>query len=236
MSFLDDIPDMQGLAFDQIAAWVNSRIEAIETTYFTPEIIHSFAPVELTQAPEHPYGPEASLAWRRFFLATLLADWACYDKPVDRIDVPRLKYILSSAHPYFRLWCCRLADGLMTPVGYSACYPISRFVYNGLLDNADEITDRGAFLPLRFARPEDVRYGYVLNVSIVKPLRNTFCGTRLVRTLQRDGQRFKHVNAVTVTVDEAGNRLSRMSHFTQLGNVTIQGHAEGLFVRETVEG
>jgi hypothetical protein len=235
MTFLDDIPDMQGMDFPALDAWVGKTMAAIQGADYSLEVMKSFTPVELAHVPENPYGPEASADWRRFFLATLLADWVCYDHPFDRIDFPRLQYIMSSAWQHFRLWCCTLPDGRTLPVAYSAWYPISRFIYDGLLDNADQITDRGAFLPLRYVEAKDIRYGYALNVSIVKPLRNTFCSTRLIRSYQRDALRLKHINAVTITVDEAGKRISRMSDFTHLGDVTIQGHAESLFVREALE-
>ena len=235
MAFLDNIPDMQDQSSESILDWVKDCFFMLTSADFTPDVMKTFAPVELPAPDPHPLGPEASVDWRRFCLGVLLADWACYADPFDRIDLPRLKYILSSASQYFRLWVCTLPDGRTLPVGYSAWYPISKFIYDRLLDNTDEINDRGAFLPLRFRALEDVRYGYALNVSIVEPLRNTFCSTRLVRSYQRDALRLKHVNAVTLTVDEAGSRISRLCQFTELGNIDVQGHAEGLFLREAPE-
>ncbi len=228
---LSDVLDPHSVPFDHVARWIEGRLQAIAATSFTPDLTASFAPVELTESFDGPFGAEASPRWRRFFLATLLADWACYARPADRVDFPRLKYIMSSSHPYFRLWCCRLADGQVTPVGYSAAYPIAKFVHDGVRGNPDGVDDRGAFLPLRFVKPEDVRYGYGFNISIVPQLRSTPFSQRMVRAYRRDAARFPHVATMAVTVDEAGRKLSRLTGLSHLGEVTVQGEAEGLFAR-----
>ena len=233
MTLLSDIPDMQGESLDAIMTWTDGRLAALEATVFTPDVNATFAPVELPGDFAHPCGAEGFPEWRRFFLATLLADWACYERPVDRVDFPRLKYIMSSSHRYFRLWCCRLPDGQVTPVGYSAWYPIAKFIHDGVLHNHEDIDDRGAFLPLRFVKPNDIRYGYVFNISIVRQLRNTPFSARMIRAFQRDGARFSHVSGMAVTVDEAGRKFSRIGQFSQLGDITVQGESEGLFVRKS---
>ena len=180
MTFLADIPDPQGMSFSQIADWLNGRMAALEAASYGTAVTDSFTAVELPEVAADPLGPEASADWRKFTLATLLADWACYQRPVDRIDLPRLKYILSSAHRYFRIWCCTLPDGQHTPVGYSAWYPLAKFVFDGVMAADASVDDRGAFLPLRSATPDTVSHGYVINISIVQPLRNTSCSARMI--------------------------------------------------------
>ena len=232
MDFLADIPDMQNGSYGDTLAWLNGRMAALEAGDFTQNVTDTFAPMELPGEYTHPLGPEASPEWRRFLLATLLADWACYDKPVDRVDFPRLKYIMTSAHRYFRVWFCRLPDGQMTPVGYSAWYPIAKFVYDGVLANPEGVDDRGAFLPLRFVTPGDIQYIYVLNISIVKGLRNTVFSRRMIRAFQADALRQKQARIIAVTVDEAGRKFSRIEDFSHTGDITVQGESEGLFIRQ----
>jgi hypothetical protein len=140
---------------------------------------------------------------------------------------------MASSYRFFRLWCCRLPDGQMTPVGYSGWYPIAKYLYDALLDNSDQINDRGAFLPLRFVDDKDIEYAYAFNISIAKPLRNSSCSHRMIRAYQHDAARMRKVNAIAVTVDESGQRISRMADFQQLGAIEVLGHAEGLFVRES---
>ena len=236
MDSLNDILDPQGQSFEAIKRWIDARIAAINATDFTPEITDTFAPIELAEKFANElvgeFGAEASPEWRRFFLGTLLADWACYDGPVDRVDFPRLKYIMSSSSQYFRLWCVTLPDRQVTPVGYSAWYPISKFVYDGVMASPEGIDDRGAFLPLRFVKRENIQYGYGLNISIVKQLRNTVCSHRLVRAYWRDAAKLPNVAGMAVTVDVAGRKLSHLLGASHLGDITVQGESEGLFIRK----
>ena len=192
-SILSDIIDPQDHSFAQIKDWIDARLATIDAMQVTPELTASFAPLELHKTFESEFGAEASPEWRRFFIATLLADWACYDVPVDRVDFPRLKYIMSSSSQYFRLWCVTMPDGVTLPVGYSAWYPIAKFVYDGVTAAHDEIDDRGAFMPLRFVARDDIRYAYVINISIVKQLRNTACSRRIIRACQREAAGLKHI-------------------------------------------
>ena len=232
VSFLSDIIDPQDHSFAQLKDWIDARLATIAAADPSPDMIASFVPIELTQTVTSDFGTEASPEWRRFFLATLLADWACYDAPVDRVDFARLKYIMTSSSQYFRLWCATLADGTMMPVGYSAWYPIAKFVYDGVMAAHEEIDDRGAFMPLRFIAPEDARYGYAFNISVIKQLRNTVCSRRIIRAYQRDSARLNHVGGFAVTVDVPGRKMSRMSGLDHHGDITVQGSTEGLFVRK----
>ncbi len=234
VNILTDVPDPQDHGLDATMHWLNSRIDAVRHTKFTPEIIATFAPIELLTDFSHPCGPEAFAEWRRFFLATLLADWCSYDTPVDRVDFARLKYIMTSAYRYTRLWCCRFPDGQMTPVGYSAWYPIAKFVYDGILQNAAEVNDRGMIMPLRYVEQKDMRYTYVFNASIAKELRNTHCSRRLVRALQRDNLRLGHAHVLAATVAEDGQRLSRIAKLASAGDITVQGMRETLYVRKPI--
>jgi hypothetical protein len=231
MKMLDDIIDPQGVSFDALLSWINERIEAIRKTKFTPEIIDTFTSIELKEDFDHAFGAEGSATWRRFFIATLLADWASYERPVDRADFARLKYIMTSAYRYTRIWGCRLADGRYTPVGYTAWYPVAKFIYDGAINNLAEIDDRGIILPLRYVRPENIRYAYVFNISITAKLINTPCSIKLIRALQREGTNWPSINALAIAVAPEGQKCCQLAHFDQAGTITVQGEVETLFVR-----
>jgi len=212
--------------------WLEGRIEVLRGMEFSDEVRDSFVSFELQEDfVEHLCGAEGSEKWRRFFLGCLLADWVCYDRQVDRADFPRMKYIMSSASRYFRLWLCRAPDGKMTPVGYTGWFPISKFVYEGMLEYHIGANDRGVFLPQRFIAPEDIRYVYVFNISVITPLRNTVCSRRMIKALQRDGLKYSKAGAMAITVDAAGKKFSRLASFEHIGDIKVQGEAEALFVR-----
>jgi hypothetical protein len=232
LDYLNDIPDPQEGSFASLDKWVKERTEAIHRTTFTPEILETFSPVELDEEFEDEYGPAASPIWRKFFLAALLADWVSHETFVERADFARLRYVQTSAYKYTRIWFCRLPDGKVTPVGYTSGYPIAKFVYEALLNDPTGINDRGVFMPLRFVEPQDIRYAYAFNVSIVKELYGTSCSHRLMKAFLRDGARLGNVGVMTITVAEQGEKLSRLLKFTRVGDVTVQGEQESLFVRK----
>jgi len=230
-NLLDALPDPQGMDFDALLCWVNARVEAIRQTAFTPDLQNTFACVTLDTLPEHPLGVEALASWRKFFLATLVADWVSYGRPSDRADFSRLKYIMSSAYRTTRLWGCRLADGSFAPVGYTTWYPIAQFVFEGVLRHQVDLNDRGIFAPLRFADLDKVDYAYVFNISLVEGLINTPCSKKPILELIRDGVRHPETNVLAVTVAEQGRKFSDIMGFEQAGEITVQGEKELLFVR-----
>lgn len=226
---MDKFLDPHTLSYDELAEWVERKVVELNKLSFTPQLLATFQPYELTDVAEHPLGPEGVAEWRRFFLAALVADWACYTTPVDRADYARLKYIMTSAYRYFRLWCCRSADGELLPVGYSAWYPIAPFVFESLRNDPSQIDDRGVFMPLRFVKPKDVSCAYAFNISIIQPLQNTICAQRMIRAYKRDGQK-AGLNIAAITVSPEGTKFSTLGNLHAAGVVTVQGESETLFL------
>lgn len=232
LSILDDIVDPQHESYEKLLVWINQRLDSIRSNDFSSDDVEACSAVELREDFTGCFGPEGHSVWRRFFLAVLMADWACYEAEVNRADFARLKYIMTSSYKYFRLWMCRLTDGTMAPVGYTAWYPISKAAYECAMNVNADINDRGMFMPLRFANEECIHYAYAFNVSIIKQLRNTKCSSRLVRAYQKDGKAFKHIGAVAVTVDEPGKKFSRIGGFARVRDISVMGEIESIFVRK----
>lgn len=228
---MKDFLDPHTLSHDALAEWAEAQVGLLNRLSLTPELLATFQPYELTEEIDHPLGAEGSAQWRRFFLATLVADWACYPAPVDRADYARLKYIMTSAYRYFRLWGCRSETGEFLPVGYSAWYPIAPFVFDSLRNDPSQIDDRGVFMPLRFVKPDDISCAYAFNISIVAPLRNTVCAQRMIRAFNRDKQKYKGVrNISAITVSPEGTKFSNLGNLRAAGEVTVQGESETLFL------
>lgn len=229
-SLLADLVDPHALPFKELSLWIDERISALQHTTFTPEIQASFVRIVPDVQETAPFGIEADENWRRFFLGTLLADWACYERVVDRADYSRLKYILTSAYKYTHLWACKLPDGKMTPVGYTAWYPVAKFVYEGLLNNNLDVDDRGVFMPLRYIRDEDIRYGYAFNISIVEGLRNTPCSRKMIAAYRAEAAKHRKAGVMAVTVDVGGRRLAQISRMGKAAELTVGGETETLYV------
>ncbi len=235
LNMLEDIPDPESKDSNALLDWINERIALTRETNLTPSITSTFAPIELKEIPDHPFGPESSPLWRKFFLATLVADWACYEAPVDRADFARLKYIMSSAHPFTRLWACKLPDGKTLPIGYTAWYPIPNFIYEGVLNHPSEIDDRGILLPQRFANPETTRHAYIFNFSIIKDLRHTQSSSQMLEAFLSDRPFDPDVNTLMVTVSKDGQEFAKRSNFTPSGQITVQGETETLYARQATK-
>lgn len=225
------IPDPAEMSFAELERWLAASIDqscAIDVQDAQGDAFTSF---QMEPLPDYACGPEADPMWRRYFLAILLADWASYERPVDRIDYARLKYILTSAYPWFRLYFVRTKNALV-PVGYAAWYPLSRFVFDATKEGEAEIDDRGAFLPLRTARKGDkYDHVYILNVSIIKNLRNTPCAVRMLLDLHRDAMAQEQAGLMAITVDEAGSRFSCFVGMDLVSRIKVQGEMENLYVR-----
>lgn len=229
---LENIPDPQSMDYDALVAWVEEKIAIMRQLVDAPEAAENASPYELPSIKEHPCGAEANLVWRKFFLATLLADWACYGSVVDRADYARLKYIMTSAYPYFRLWFCTMPNGEVLPVGYTGWYPIAQFVYEALRDNPNQIDDRGIFMPLRFADRNNIRYAYAFNISIINELRNTSCSRRMIRAYVKDERSLKGTAIAAITVGKDGVKFSNLAGFRESGAVEVQGESETLFLKD----
>jgi hypothetical protein len=226
---LRNIPDPRGIGFDSLAAWLDERMAKLKKVHFSEGFLKSFAPFEWKEPCALPFGVEASPVWRRLFLATLLADWACYDRAASRVDFARLKYVLSTAYPFARVWFGKLSDGTLAPVGYSLAYPLSKFVYEAARRTPETIRDRGVFLPARGVKNDEIKYAYAFNISVIEPLRGTVCSQRMIRALQKDAAPFDLKGLMAVTVDAAGRKFSRLAGMDKIAELTIGGEKEGLY-------
>lgn len=229
--FLQTFTDPHSLSDLTLKRWVEDKLALLRNATYGADVTGSFTSCTLDTLPDDAYGAEASPAWRRFFLGVLLADWACYEKPVDRIDVTRLKYIMSSAYQYFRLWTCRLPNGEVLPVGYTGWYPVAADVFENLVNDPTQIADRGAFVPLRGGATSTPSHLYMLNASIIVPLRNTLCAHRMSQALRVEWRQMRHAHVAAITVADEGNQLAEMSGLRKICNITVQGDVESLFVR-----
>jgi len=225
---LNDILDPEAQSFESVVAWINDKIKAIRQTDFTPDIQSTFTPVEFKASLSRPMGPETDPSWRRFFLSALISDWACYDNEIDRADFSRMKYVIASAYRTTRVWFCKLPDGLYAPVGYTCWYPIPKFVFDGSIENPQDIDDRGIFMPSRFKEPKDIRYAYVFDISIIPQLLNTQCSKKLALSMKREDM--PGLGAISIAVGAQGHKFLQMAGFTSAGDITVQGEKETLYV------
>lgn len=155
----------------------------------------------------------------------LAADHACYTKPADRADFPRLQKVMTAFPEGFRLWTCQTPEGKTTPVGYTGWYPIARDTFNRLHERPETIKHRGEIMPFR-----DSRLLYIFNFSIIEPLRGGTPQSRLMmQTLAQDIAGQNPDGLAAVTVSEDGVRAVRRFGMEYRGDMTHEGDSEGVY-------
>jgi hypothetical protein len=227
---LNDVPDI-GDDPKRVTGWIEARLATLASAVFDEEVRNTFVALTVPDAAStgSVLGAYASPQWWRLAVAALLADWACYEKPADRADFARLVYVLACFPAGFRVWMCRLPDGLYTPVGYTAWYPIVPEVFDFALSKPESITHRGFMMPLR-ALQAGGSYLYLFNVSIVPRLRGATAQSRLLMQLYAaDLAAVKKLGMAAVTVSEDGARLSRRFGLAQVGLMMFEDEPEAVF-------
>lgn len=167
--------------------------------------------------------------WRNHVMSVLVADWACYETPVDRVDLNRLLYVAHVFPRGFRVWWCRSFDGRYLPVGYSAWYPISYHAFDVLARHCGDMEDR--FVSPRHS-PTAHGAAYIFNYSIIKPLQKTSVSRALVKGLALDLERAQQARLSAIAVSADGIRIAKRFGMSNVGSITIQDSSpEHIYVR-----
>lgn len=223
---LADIPDFEDTA--QALEWTQSQLQDLEATYGDIDA-DGIVPVTAEHiASDAPAGIKATVAGRRFALATLLADWVCYPNILDRADYPHLQVVLSTFPAGFRVWMARVADGRHLPIGYCGWHPIPEAVFSRLHDQPASITSRLQIQPLG-TLGHDRSYAYIYNCSIIKSLQKTTASKRLLCAFAADIQDVALSGLAAITVSLDGQRVVSRFGLRHRGSTTHDGQIEESF-------
>jgi hypothetical protein len=174
----------------------------------------------------HPLGAYAAESWRRWASGIFVCDWACFDRPADRVDFLRLLYVVSFFPEGFNLWLANVRGQEWIPVGYTAWYPIARPVFDMMYDDPESITHRGVIMPVESqAHP----YVYLFNYSVIPQLRKTRHSARVVKSLARELESIRPRGMATVAVSEDGARVAGRFGLSHRGTMRFQGEAEEIY-------
>ena len=135
--------------------------------------IESFEKLRFTEGQKKdPYfGYIGSRKWRRFLMLLYYADVLSYSKPEDRVDFPRLFYVVDAFPQGFTLWQARI-NKKTYPVGYSGWYYVEKDVFDQV---AAMPYDAGIKITSRFFMPARRRthFLYLFNYSIIGVLKHS---------------------------------------------------------------
>lgn len=218
--------------FTEIAAasgWIEASLAAIGRASAEALLAAPLLPAVPPEADASasPLGPLASAPWRRFALAALLADWACYHRPRDRVDFARLLHVLWHFPRGFRVWLGKIGQDWL-PVGYTGWYPIAPALFHRLGTDPASIAHRGAIEPLSAIDPAGT-YVYLFNYSIVPPLRHTAHSATLLKAFARDIAGLPLAGAAAITVSADGARIAERFGMSPVGAISVDGEAERVY-------
>ena len=158
-----------------------------------------------------------------FVKGILAADWACYTTAEDRVDLDRLRAVITAFPQGFHLY---LKQG--EPIGYTGWYPVARDVFDRLHDTPQTLTHRGQIMPLPALTPGG-DYLYLFNYSIVSRLHKTAESKAMIQGFARAVLGTPHRGLAAVTVSPDGVRVAEKFGMTHRGDMTHDGAAEGVY-------
>jgi hypothetical protein len=177
------------------------------------------------------WGNHLNAKWREYVFSTLIADWACYPKPVDRVDWGRLLFVMDLFPQGFRVWWVKMKNGTEYPVGYSAWYPVSSPYFDLLVKNPQKLTDRFIKPQKECREDSDI---YIFNISIIEQLRKTTFSKSLLIKLAEDLTPYQTNRVASITVSPDGVRISKDRFgMKNVGPITIAGESEDVYARFT---
>ncbi|MGH6815013.1 MAG: hypothetical protein ACREC6_04855 [Hyphomicrobiaceae bacterium] len=226
LSITASVPDLSD--WDGVRVWVEDRLRCLRQTSFDEPLRATFTAVDAPASFSTMLGPYGSPLWRRLAVAAFLADWACYEKPGDRVDFSRLLFVMSVFPSGFRVWMCRLPDGSFVPVGYTGWYPVSETVYESLARNDVHIDYRGLAIP--WSKVGDTgNYIYLFNYSIIEALRKSRESRIMMTFLAEQIGHIPIAGMAATVVSEDGARVARRFGLEYVRDVKIDGHSQRVF-------
>lgn len=234
MDVLEAVPDLVDIG--GATRWFEERRAVLRGLEASPAVLASFRATEVGRAlgeAAPPFGLYADATFRKLVLAVLLADWACYEAPVDQIHFDRLLHVMHVFPAGFRVWWAEVPGVGWLPVGYTGWIPISAVTFEVLETRAGELQNRALpVLPALEAGAEaEGSYVYLFNYSIVAGLRGTECSRRLLRGLADDVGAVRLRGMAAITVSEDGARVAERFGMRRSGVMVVEGVPEHVYSR-----
>lgn len=156
--------------------------------------------------------------WRAFLLSVYYADLLSYTKKEDRVDFPRLLYIMNSFPEGFTVWWALMNSGVY-PVGYTGWYYVEENVFSRIAmmryDKTIEISSR-FFLPAKGKTP----YIYLFNYSIAPPLTHSVYSRALIKNYAEELSALQYDGLFCAVVSDDGRRVAEQFNLKKIGATT----------------
>ena len=216
--------------------WVEQQRHFLQSASFAAHKLDAYVPVTLGDVVQKNDSDRLRRFWlRRFFLAVLLADWACYADMAHKEPYSHLRRVVGSFPSGFRLWMQMLDDATAVPIGYSGWHPISEARFEQLHREPAKVPGRSALTPLETLHPSE-NYLYIFNFSTIPQAHKTHVTKALLQTLAADLQNVPQRGLAAVAVSAAGRRIAARFGLVRTGTLLHEGQPEDVFACRTSGG
>ncbi len=223
MSFeqlLSCVPDCT--SWEKARMWLEQGRHGVPHLDPTQEAISLEWPVGTTRPPDC-FGLYADPNWRKFVLATFLADLVSYHVPADQVSFDRLLYVMHAFPEGFRTWWMQDAKRVFWPVGYSGWYPMTKDAFTHFCERPNHLESR-MVVPTR----QSSSYVYLFNFSVAPQLKNSLASNALMKAFCQDIKALKAKGLACITVSDDGIRVAKRFGMTLSGYVNES--QEGVYV------
>lgn len=207
------------------AAWAGRTADRARALVPSPALLASLRAHTLAvPAAGTPLGVLARPEGRAFVHGLWAADLAAYPRPADRVDWPRLAWVVDLFPTGFTLYTVEAPEGERVPVGYAGWYPVDRDTVRWLVRRPGALRHRGQIVPLRAVGPGDALY--VFNYSMVAPLHHTGATRVLLTGLAAALDAHPGHPRLALTVSPEGARVATRLGMSPRARVEVDGEEE----------
>lgn len=225
---LKSIPDFS--SWKDALLWLQegqNAVQRISPQYALDADAVSMEWKEIEQKSEAPFGLYAVENWRKFVLATFLADLASYQQPVDQVSFDRLLFVMHAFPQGFRTWWIKISNRWW-PVGYTGWYPMFQTMYDIMRLRPESLRNR---MVLPNTHSTNKPYLYLFNFSVAPMFKGSDLAKILMKRYVIDIIDQNARGMACITVSDDGVRISTRLGMACTGYLKIDGIPEGVYIK-----
>lgn len=183
--------------------------------------------IQTHSVEKNPFGLYPIQNWRKFVLATFLADLVSYSAPVDQVSFDRLLFVMHAFPQGFRVWWLNQPGGHDWPIGYSGWFPMREMFFDVFEKDPGKLRDR--FVIPDVASVTRNPFIYLFNYSVIPFFKKTSLSKALMKQYAHDVISHKPAGLACITVSEDGARVASRFGMTFSGHLEIGSSKEGVY-------
>lgn len=212
---LSEIPDFS--SWERAIAWIEERKRPLDASQEAQ--FRSLEWSDIIEPRSGVFGLYSVENWRKFVLATFLADVISYSNPSDQVNFDRLLFVMHAFPQGFRTWWMKGKNKPWRPVGYTAWYPMLETMFETFEKHPEKLKSR-------MVVPHILEQGpliYLFNFSVAPALKKQPLTKVLMTQFADDIKRQNPQGLACITVSEDGMRIAKRFGMTRSGYMGEEG-------------